>query len=284
MQGRTIFITGGSRGIGEAIAVAAGAKGANVAIAAKTSDPHPKLPGTIHTAAAAVEAAGGKALPLQVDIRDEDAVAAAMARTAEEFGGIDVVVNNASAIRLEGTDTLAVKRYDLLHSINGRGTFVTVKAALPYLKESDNPHILTLSPPLDLDRKWFEHFGPYIITKFTMSLFTHAWAGELFRDFGIGAYALWPRTTIATAAVEHEISSEMMKLSRTPAIMADAAVSLLERPAADVNGGFYLDDEVVLAAGIRDLSVYDVTPGSPHVTDFMVESLPGMLGADPSTW
>jgi len=277
-------MTGGSRGIGLAIAKAAAAQGANVAIAAKTSEPHPKLPGTIHTAAAEIEEAGGQALPLQVDIRDEERVAEAIEQTAEHFGGIDVVVNNASAIRLQNTEQLPVDRYDLLHSINGRGTFVVTKAAIPYLKDSDNPHVLTLCPPLNLDRQWYSAFGPYVITKFTMSLFTHAWAGELFDNHGIGAYGLWPRTTIATAAVKNEISEEMMAMSRTPEAMGDAAASLLGRPAADVNGRFFFDDEVLLASGIRDLTPYDVTPGSPHVADFMVDALPGMVSSDPSTW
>ena len=221
LEGRTIFMSGGSRGIGRAIALRAAKDGANVVIAAKTDEPHEKLPGTIHTVAEEIREAGGQALPLKVDIRDEDRVAEAVGEAVAEFGGIDVVVNNASAIRLTGTEQTPVKRYDLLHQINGRGTYVITQACIPHLEDSDNPHVLTLAPPLDLARKWFAPFPPYVITKFTMSLFTHAWAGEYGGEISFNA--LWPRTAIKTAAVEFEIDAEMLKHSRQPQIMADAA-------------------------------------------------------------
>lgn len=269
LAGRTIFMSGGSRGIGEAIAVRCARDGANVVIAAKSDEPHPKLPGTIHTAAAAVEEAGGQALPLKVDIRDEDAVADAVAQAVDRFGGIDVVVNNASAIKLLPTSELSVSRYDLMHQINGRGTFVVTKACLPHLRESDRPHVLTLSPPVSLDPKWWGAFGPYVLTKVSMSLFTLAWAEE-WREHGIGVNSLWPRTAIATAAVEHEIGGEeMMRASRTVEIMADAAHVLLSQDPTEVTGNFFIDDELLASEGITDLSAYQAGEGEPLVDLFL---------------
>jgi citronellol/citronellal dehydrogenase len=280
LAGKTLFISGGSRGIGLAIALRAARDGANIVIAAKTAEPDPRLEGTIYTAAEAVEAAGGKALPLVVDIRDDDRVQVAVAEAVATFGGLDVLVNNASAIRLTGTLDTPVKRYDLMHGVNGRGTFVCAQACLPHLLKSANPHILTLSPPLVTDAKWFKDFPPYIIAKYTMSLFTLALAAE-FKDRGVAVNSLWPRTAIATAAVRNEIGGAgMMAVCRKPEIMADAAHHILTRPATACSGHFFLDDEVLLAAGVRDFSQYDVQPGSPLQADFFVEALPGMLRSD----
>jgi citronellol/citronellal dehydrogenase len=280
LTGKTIFMSGGSRGIGLAIALRAARDGANVVIAAKTVDPDPRLDGTIHTAAAAVEAAGGKALPLVVDIRDEERVKAAVAKTVDVFGGIDILVNNASAIRLTGTLDTPVKRYDLMHGVNGRGTFVCAQACLPHLLDSPNPHILTLSPPLVTDPKWFKDFPAYAIAKYTMSLFTLALAGE-FKDRGVAVNSLWPRTAIATAAVRNEIGgADMIATCRKPEIVADAAYFILTRPSRECSGNFFLDDEVLLAAGVRDFSQYDVQAGAALQADFFVDALPGMLPAD----
>lgn len=277
LQGKTLFITGGSRGIGLAIALRAARDGANIVIAAKTSDPDPRLEGTIHTAAEAIIAAGGKALPLMVDIRDELRVQEAVAQAAEHFGGIDILINNASAIRLTGTMETPVKRYDLMHGVNGRGTFVCSQACLPYLMKAENPHILTMSPPLSHDPKWFARWPNYAIAKYTMSLFTLAHAAE-FKQHGIAVNSLWPRTSIATAAVANEIGGEaMMNASRKVEIMADAAWHILTRNAKKVSGNFFIDDEVLIAAGIRDLAQYDVVPGAKLQADFFVEALPGML-------
>lgn len=223
LKGKTLFITGASRGIGLAIGLRAARDGANVAIAAKTADPHPKLPGTIHTAAAEIEAAGGRALPLMVDVREEAAVAEAIARTVETFGGLDIVVNNASAIHLAGTTAIDMKRFDLMHQINTRGTFLVSKYAIPHLEKAENPHILMLSPPLDLAEKWFAPHLAYSLAKYGMSLCVLGLAGEL-RGKGIAVNALWPRTTIATSAVRNLLGGEeMVKASRTPDIMGDAA-------------------------------------------------------------
>ena len=281
LKGKTVFMSGGSRGIGLAIARRLAQEGANLAIAAKTDTPDPKLAGTIHTAAAEIEAAGGRALPLLCDIRDEEAVASAVKRAAETFGGIDVVVNNASAIRLTGTLETPVKRYDLMHGVNGRGTFTVTQACLPYLLKADNPHILTLSPPLTTDGKWFRAWPAYTIAKYTMSLFALAWAGEFAGR--VASNALWPRTAIATAAVEREIGGEaMMKRCRKPEIMAEAALHILRQPKT-CTGHFFIDDEVLIAAGVHDLSVFDVEPGAPLQVDFFVEPLPGMIGFDAAT-
>lgn len=268
LQGKTLFITGASRGIGLAIALRAARDGANVAIAAKTATPHPKLEGTIHTAAAAIEQAGGKALPLVVDVRDEAAVEDAVARTVERFGGIDVLVNNASAISLTDTPATEIKRYDLMQSINTRGTFVCTRAALPHLERAANPHVLTLSPPLDLQAKWFPPHVAYTIAKFGMSLCTLGHAEE-FRDRGIAVNSLWPLTTIDTAAVRNKIP-QLADASRSPAIMADAAYAIVTRPAREVTGNFFIDEEVLRAAGVTDFSIYAPASGAKPALDFFI--------------
>ena len=269
LSGKTIFMTGGSRGIGRAIAIRAARDGANVAIASKTAEPHPKLPGTIHTVAKEIEEAGGQALALQVDARDEDRVAEAIQETADRFGGIDVVVNNASAIHLADTESTPMKRYDLMQDVNTRATYCVTQAALPHLKASAkagrDPQVLVLSPPLNMDPKWFEGHVAYTISKYGMSMCVLGWGREL-QEYGIAANALWPRTTIATAAVRYALGGQdMIDMSRTPEIMADAAHVVLTQPATET-GHFYIDDEVLASVGKTDLSEYAVTPGN---TEFM---------------
>ncbi|MGD6980227.1 MULTISPECIES: SDR family oxidoreductase [Citricoccus] len=262
LSGRTILMSGGSRGIGLAIAVRAAQDGANVALLAKTERPHPKLEGTIHTAAAAIEAAGGQALPIVGDVRDEASVAQAVARTVERFGGIDIVVNNASAIDLSKTPDLPMKRYDLMQDINTRGSFLLSKTALPHLGRSGAAHILTLSPPLNLNPQWAGRHLGYTIAKYGMSLVTLGLAEEL-RDQGIAANSLWPRTTIATAAVRNLLGGEeVVARSRIPEIMADAAHEILTRDPRECTGHFFIDDEVLAEAGVTDLSHY----GGPEQT------------------
>jgi citronellol/citronellal dehydrogenase len=277
LAGKTIFISGGSRGIGLAIALRAARDGANIVIAAKTGAPDARLEGTVYSAAAAIEKAGGNALPLIVDIRDENRVKEAVEEAVAKFGGLDILINNASAIRLTGTLDTPVKRYDLMHGVNGRGTFVCSQACLPHLIKAANPHILTMSPPLVTDPKWFASWPAYAIAKYTMSLFTMAMAAE-FKEHGVAVNSLWPRTSIATAAVAHEIGgAAMIAASRKPEIMADAAYWILTQSAKDWSGRFFIDDEVLLAAGVRDFAQYDVKPGVPQQADFFVEALPGML-------
>jgi citronellol/citronellal dehydrogenase len=270
LAGKTLFVTGGSRGIGLAIAKRAAQDGANVVIAAKTSEPHPKLPGTIHTAAAEIEEAGGKALPLVCDIRDDEAVATAVAQAAEEFGGIDIVVNNASAIALQNTEETKISRFDLMHQVNARGTFLVSKTCLPWLLKAENPHILTLSPPLNMVEKWFAPHVAYSMAKYGMSMCVLGMAGE-FRDQGIAVNALWPRTTIATAAVNMLGGDELMMHSRKPDIMADAAYIILTKPSREFTGHFCVDDSVLEDEGVTDLSSYAVNPGVPLAPDFFVE-------------
>ena len=265
LKGKTLFITGGSRGIGLAIAVRAARDGANVAIAAKTAEPHPKLPGTIYSAAEEIEKAGGRALPILCDIRDEQQVIAAVQKTAETFGGIDILVNNASAISLTGTLATDMKRYDLMNGINARGTYLTGRVCIPYLKKSANPHILTLSPPLDMKPKWFAPNLAYAIAKYGMSLCTLGWAEELRRD-GIAANSLWPRTGIATAAIQMIGGDTLMKQSRKPEIMADAAHAILVKNSREFTGQFCIDDLVLYEAGVRDFSGYAAVLGT---TKFM---------------
>ena len=270
LAGRTLFITGASRGIGLAIGLRAARDGANVAIAAKTDQPHPKLEGTIHTAAAAIEAAGGRALPLVVDVRDEGSVRDALDRTAAAFGGIDIVVNNASAISLTSTPQTDMKRFDLMHAINTRGTYVVSKHAISYLERAANPHILMLSPPLDMAEKWFAPHLAYTMAKFGMSLCVLGLAGELRRS-GIAVNALWPRTTIATAAVKNLLGGDaLMAASRTPDILADAAHALFLKPARAITGQFLIDDTFLGGEGVTDFSQYRVTPGVPLAPDFFV--------------
>jgi len=270
LKGKTLFISGGSRGIGLAIALRAARDGANIAIAAKTAEPHPKLKGTIYTAAEEVRAAGGKALPILCDIREEAQVMAAVDRTVAEFGGIDICVNNASAISLTNTLMTDMKRFDLMMGINTRGTFMVSKYCVPHLKKVDNPHILMLSPPLDMKTKWFEHSTAYTIAKFGMSMCVLGMAGELKRD-GIAVNALWPRTTIATAAVGNLLGGDaMLRASRTPEIMGDAAYAIFTRPSREFTGQFCIDDKVLYAAGVRDFEPYRVDPTVQLMSDFFV--------------
>jgi citronellol/citronellal dehydrogenase len=274
LKGKTLFISGGSRGIGLAIAKRAAADGANVVIAAKTADPHPKLPGTIHTAAAEIEAAGGHALGLQVDIRHEDQVAAAVEKAAARFGGIDILINNASAVQLGGLTDIPMKRYDLMHQINARGTYVCSQACLPYLKKAANPHILMLSPPPDLNPKWFVGTMAYTLAKYGMSLYALGIAAEYRKD-GIAANALWPRTAIDTAAIRFELGGDaMIKHCRKPEIVADSAHAILTRPSRACSGNFFIDDEVLASEGVTDLAKYAVKPGEPLLLDFFLEAGP----------
>lgn len=268
LKGKTLFITGGSRGIGLAIALKAARDGANVAIAAKTVDPHPKLEGTIHTAAAEIEKAGGKALALAVDVRDEAAVKDALDKTAATFGGLDIVVNNASAIQLTQTAATDMRRFDLMHQINARGTFMVSKYALPHLLKSANPHILMLSPPLDMQEKWFAPATAYAMAKFGMSLVVLGLAGE--QRGKIAVNALWPRTTIATAAVRNLLGGDaLMNMSRTPDILAEAAWRIFQKPKT-FTGNFIIDDTFLASEGITDFDQYRVNPGQPLQVDFFV--------------
>ena len=269
LAGKTLFITGASRGIGKAIALRAAADGANVVIAAKTERAHPKLPGTIHSAAAEVEAAGGKALAIKLDIRDEDAVAAAMAQAAERFGGIDILVNNASAIFLAPTPEVPMKRFDLMFGVNVRGTFVCSQAALPYLKQAGNPHILNLSPPLNMDKHWFAPHVAYTMAKYGMSLCVLGMAEE-FKPDGVAVNALWPRTVIATAALAMLGGAVKPENCRKPEIMADAAHWILSQPAREISGNFFIDDEVLERAGPTDLDAYAIKPGERLLPDLFL--------------
>lgn len=273
LAGKTLFITGASRGIGLAIALRAARDGANIVIAAKTDAPHPKLPGTIHSAAEAVEAAGGRALPVVVDVREEAQVEGAMARAADRFGGIDIVVNNASAIQLTRTPETDMKRFDLMHQVNARGTFLVSRAALPYLEKSANPHILMLSPPLDIRERWFAPHVAYSLAKYGMSLVALGLAGEL-RPKGIAVNALWPRTTIATSAIQFVVGEPLMRRSRTPEIMADAAHEILTRDARTYTGNFAIDDSLLAEAGVTDFDHYRVDPTQPLQEDFFVPETP----------
>lgn len=271
LSGKTLFITGASRGIGLAIARRAARDGANIAIAAKSVAENPKIPGTIYTAAAEIEAAGGKALALPCDIRFDDQVEAAVNRTAETFGGVDILVNNASAIDLRGIDALEMKRFDLMHQINARGTYLCARAALPFLRKSQNPHILTLSPPLDLNPKWFSPNLAYTMAKYGMSLVTLGLAKDLARD-GVAVNSLWPETAIATAAVGNLLGGdEIIKRSRKPEIVADAAHAILTRPSRDCTGNFFVDVRVLAEEGVSDLTPYSVDPAHEAVLDFFLE-------------
>jgi len=269
LRGKTLFITGASRGIGLAIAERAARDGARVAIVAKTTELHPTLPGTIYTAAEAVEAAGGEALPLAVDIRDEEQVAAAVAETVARFGGIDIVVNNASAIFLAPTRALPLKRFDLMMAVNGRGTFCVSQACLPHLLEADNPHILTLAPPPNLDPKWFRNHTGYTMAKYAMSLAVIGLAAEL-ADAGVAVNGLWPRTVIATAALAM-IPQVRPENCRKPEIVADAAHAILTRPSGEATGRFFIDEEVLRAQGVTDFEGYAVTPGAPLLPDLFLD-------------
>ncbi len=273
LKGKTILITGGSRGIGLAIGLRAAKDGANVAILAKTADPHPKLPGTIHTAAAEVEQAGGKALPIQCDIRFEDQVIAAVEQTVAAFGGIDICVNNASAISLTPIDKTEMKRMDLMYQINTRGTFLVTKSCLPHLEKAANPHVLMLSPPLDMKPQWFSGHVAYSIAKYGMSMCVLGLAEEL-KPKGVAVNALWPRTTIATAAVGNILGGdELMRMSRSPDILADAAHVLFSQPARSMTGQFLIDDSFLYEqAGVTDFDTYRVDSSRDLAPDFFVPS------------
>ena len=273
LSGKTLFISGASRGIGLAIAKRAAADGANIVIAAKTAEPHPKLSGTIYTAADEIREAGGQALPLLVDVRYEDQVEAAMEKAAAEFGGIDILVNNASAINLAGTESVSMKGYDLMHTVNTRGTFLCSQKAVPYLRKSDNPHVLNLSPPLNMEIRWFQNHVAYSMAKYGMSMCVLGMSSEFKRD-GIAFNALWPRTAIATAAVANHLGGDMMMVrSRTVDIMADAAHIVLTRNSREFTGNFYVADDVLASEGITDLNHYQVDTAldiSELLPDFFV--------------
>ncbi len=264
LSGKTLFITGASRGIGREIALACAEQGANVVIAPKSDQPHPKLAGTIHSVAREVEEAGGQALPIKLDVRDEEAVQAAMAQAAARFGGVDVLVNNASAISLTPVQHTDIKRFDLIHSVNTRGTLVCSKAAIPYLKRAAAPHILTLSPPINLAPHWLGPYAPYTVTKYGMTLLTLGLAEELKGD-GVRCNCLWPQTTIATAAVEYAIDAALLKRSRTPAIMADAAMTILTSEDPTLTGQALIDEQVLRDQGETDFDRYKVDPECPRL-------------------
>ena len=270
LRGKTLFITGASRGIGLAIALRAARDGANIVVAAKTDKPHPKLPGTIYSAAGEIEQAGGRALPLVVDVRDETAVKTAIEQSAAHFGGLDIVVNNASAIQLTPVVETDMRRFDLMHQVNTRGTFMVSKYAIPHLEKAENPHILMLSPPLDMKEKWFALHTAYSIAKFGMSLVVLGLAGEL-RAKGIAVNALWPRTTIATSAVKNLLGGErIVRMSRTPDILADAAYLIFHKPAKEFTGRFLIDDTFLAGEGVTDFDVYRLDPSQPLSPDFFV--------------
>ncbi|HEX2560581.1 NAD(P)-dependent oxidoreductase [Phenylobacterium sp.] len=276
LSGKTLFITGASRGIGLAIGLRAARDGANVVIAAKTAEPHKHLPGTIYTAAEEIEKAGGQALPLVVDVRDEASVMSAVDKAVERFGGIDICVNNASAIQLTGTLQTEMKRYDLMNGVNARGTYLTSKACIPHLKRAANPHVLMISPPLDMSPRWFRGHVAYSMAKFGMSMCVLGMAEE-FREDGIAFNALWPRTGIATAAIQFALSGEEgMKGCRKPEIMSDAAYAVFNKPAREFSGNFLIDDTFLYGEGVRDFEPYRVDPSRPLMPDFFVpeESVP----------
>jgi citronellol/citronellal dehydrogenase len=270
LKGKTLFITGASRGIGEAIALRAARDGANVVIAAKTAEPHKHLPGTIYTAAKDIEAAGGQALPLVVDVRDEESVVRAVAQAVERFGGIDICVNNASAIQLTGTLQTDMKRYDLMNGVNARGSYLTSKACIPHLKQAANPHVLMISPPLDMNPRWFAGHTAYTMAKFGMSMCVLGMSAE-FKDDGIAFNALWPRTGIATAAIRFALAGdEGMRRCRKPEIMADAAYAVFNKPARAFTGNFLIDDSFLYGEGERDFDQYRVDPSVELMPDFFV--------------
>jgi len=271
LTGKTAFITGASRGIGKAIALKLAEHGANVAIAAKTVEPHSVLKGTIYSAAEEVNQAGGNALPLMVNIMNEDMVKEAVEKTVETFGGIDILVNNASAINLTDTLSTPMRRFDLMHNVNVRGTFMVSKYCIPHLKKSDNPHILILSPPLNMDPKWFKGFLAYTMSKYGMSMCVMGFSEE-YRDDGIGVNALWPKTIIATAAIRYLFGGNKgIEMSRHPGIMADAALEILSRNSRECTGNFFLDEEVLMEIGIKDFSKYAVNPDLDLMPDLFVD-------------
>ncbi len=269
-KNKTAIITGATRGIGKAIALKLASEGANIVVASKSITENPKLGGTIYSAAEEIEAAGGKALAVQCDIRFEDQVQNVIDKAVETFGGIDILINNASAINLTTTEKTEPKRFDLMHDINVRGTFFVTKACVPHLKKAENPHILTLSPPINLDPKWFENHVAYTITKYSMSMMTLGWAKEFKKD-RIAANALWPRTTIDTAAVRNLLGGEVLaNMSRTTDILSDAAYYILRQPSGECTGNLFIDEQVLAKEGITDLSKYSVVPGAQLYTDLFV--------------
>ena len=274
LSGKTLFITGASRGIGREIALRCARDGANIVVTAKTSEPHATLPGTIHTVAAEVEAAGGKALALQLDVRDETAIGSAVNEAVRVFGGIDILVNNASAIFLAGTAATPLKRFDLMHGVNARGTYACTQACLPHLAKSAaagrNPHVLTLSPPLSMKPRWFKDHVAYTMAKYGMSMCTLGMAEES-RAQGIAVNSLWPRTTIATVAIAVNFPEAVLKASRQPAIMADAARVIFKRDSRATTGNFYIDETVLREAGVTDFNAYAVTPGAKLYTDLFLD-------------
>ena len=269
-KNKTIFITGASRGIGKAIAIRLAKEGANIVVAAKSVEENPKLGGTIFSAAKEIEEAGGKALPIQLDIRDEAQIQIAVEKAAETFGGIDVLINNASAISLTGTLATEPKRFDLMHDINVRGTFMMSRACIPFLKKGNNPHIITLSPPINLDMKWFKNHIAYTLSKYNMTMIALGLASEL-KEFGVASNALWPQTTIATAAVQNLLGGEaLINMSRTPEIIADSVYEIISQPAATCTGNAFIDEQVLAQAGITDLEKYSVVKGGKLFTDLFL--------------
>jgi citronellol/citronellal dehydrogenase len=272
LDGRTIIMSGGSRGIGLAIALRAAQDGANVALIAKTAEPHPRLKGTVFTAAEAIEAAGGNGLAIVGDVRDDHVIADAVEQTVERFGGVDILVNNASAIDVSPSASISMKRYDLMQDVNARATFLLSRTCVPYLREAENPHVLTLSPPLSLDPKWFGPHLAYTLAKFGMSMCTLGMAAE-HADAGIAFNSLWPRTIIATAAVQNLLGGEAaMARSRRPKIVADAAHAILTRPARETTGNFFIDDEVLAEAGVTDFSSYAYTADADLLVDLFLDA------------
>jgi citronellol/citronellal dehydrogenase len=267
---KTVFITGATRGIGRAIALKMASQGANIVVTGKSNVPHPKLPGTIFTVAEEVEKAGGKVLPLKIDVRNEDSVKEGIEKAAEHFGGIDILVNNASAILLMDTQTLAVKRYDLMQQVNARGTFIASKYAIPYLKKAENPHILTMSPPINLSPKWFKNHVAYTISKYGMSMTTLGLSEEL-KEYGIAANSLWPKTIIGTAAISYLMGEEGLKMSRKPEIVADAAFEIFKKDSTIATGNFYLDEDVLRETGQTDFSKYNYVQGAKIMPDLFLE-------------
>ncbi len=270
LQGKTLFITGASRGIGKAIGLRAAADGANIVIAAKTAEPHPRLPGTVYSAAKEMEEAGGKALPCIVDIRFEDQVQAAIDEAVKTFGGIDILVNNASAISLTGTLETPMKRYDLMHQVNTRGTYLTSKTALPHLLKAANPHILNISPPLSMKPRWFKNHVAYTMAKYGMSMSVLGMAAE-FEEAGIAVNALWPRTGIATAAIRMIAGEAAVAACRKPEIMAEAAHAIVTKPSGEATGNFFVDEDVLAKEGVTDFEQYAVTPGVELMVDFFLD-------------
>ena len=270
---KAVVISGGSRGVGLEIAKALGKDGARIAILAKTTEPHPKLPGTIYTAAEEIEEVGGSALPLICDIRFEDQVEESIEKVKKEFGGVDICINNASAIHLTDTVNTPMKRYDLMHNINVRGTFLLSKSCIPHLKDGKNPHILTLSPPLDIDKKWFGRTLAYTTAKYGMTLIAHGLSEEL-KELGIASNTLWPRTTIDTAAIRNVVGNEIVDGSRKPTIYADAAYAILKRDSKECTGNFFLDQDVLEEEGVTDFEQYAVKPGATLFSDFFVDDNP----------